>query len=68
ESLHDHLKKEFNASISIIRHKINDEIRKRSIPLSVKYKSIFNGVSQKIEFICPKYNAIKFQITRNINK
>ncbi|KAG4085627.1 hypothetical protein H8356DRAFT_1298361 [Neocallimastix lanati (nom. inval.)] len=58
ESLHNHLEKEFDVSISIAKYIIIDEIRKSSIPL----------VSQEMGFICPKYKTIKFQIIRDINK
>ncbi|KAL6626044.1 hypothetical protein U3516DRAFT_741112 [Neocallimastix sp. 'constans'] len=37
ESLHQ-FEKEFDASISIVKHKIKDEIRKSSIPLDIKPK------------------------------
>ncbi|KAG4105017.1 hypothetical protein H8356DRAFT_925886, partial [Neocallimastix lanati (nom. inval.)] len=64
----NHLQKEFDASISIVKHKIKVEIRKSSIPLDIKPKPILNEVSQEIGFIYPKYRPIRFQIIRNINK
>ncbi|KAL6604412.1 hypothetical protein U3516DRAFT_558150, partial [Neocallimastix sp. 'constans'] len=60
KSLLNYLEKEFDVSISISKHKINDEIRKCSIPLGIKPKGIFNEVSQEIGFICPEYKTIKF--------
>ncbi|KAL6623756.1 hypothetical protein U3516DRAFT_744133 [Neocallimastix sp. 'constans'] len=66
--LYNNLEKEFDASVSITKHKIKEKIRKSSIPLDIKPKRIFNAVSQKIEFICPEYKIIKSKLTRNINK
>ncbi|KAL6590792.1 hypothetical protein U3516DRAFT_571236, partial [Neocallimastix sp. 'constans'] len=66
--LHNHLEKEFDPSISILKHKIKDKIRKSSIPLSIKSKRIFNEASQEMGFMCPEYKTIKFQITKDINK
>ncbi|KAG4100654.1 hypothetical protein H8356DRAFT_1386263, partial [Neocallimastix lanati (nom. inval.)] len=68
ESLHNYLEKEFDAFISILKHKIKDEIRNNSIPLGTNPKYIFNEVSQEMRFIYPEYKIIKFQKTRNINK
>ncbi|KAG4085107.1 hypothetical protein H8356DRAFT_1435640 [Neocallimastix lanati (nom. inval.)] len=61
ESLHNHLEKEIDVSIS-------EEIRKNSIPMDIKPKHIFNAVSQEMELICPEYSTIRSQIIRNINK
>ncbi|KAL6600902.1 hypothetical protein U3516DRAFT_844276 [Neocallimastix sp. 'constans'] len=61
ESLHNHLEKEINVSIS-------EEIRKNSIPMDIKPKHLFNAVSQEMGLICPEYNTIRSQIIRNINK
>eukprot|EP00833_Pecoramyces_ruminatium_P015376 jgi/Orpsp1_1/1189408/evm.model.d7180000071837.1 len=68
ESLHNHSEKEFDVSVSIMKHKIKDKIRKNSIPFEIKPKRIFNEVSQEMGYICPEYNSIKSQIKRNINK
>ena len=68
KSEHNHLEKKFEASISITKHKINEEIRKSSIPMDLKLKHIYNEVSQEIGFICPEYNSIRSQIIRKINK
>jgi len=38
--IYNHLKKEFDASASILNHKIKDRIRKSSIPLDIKTKLI----------------------------
>ncbi|KAL6589824.1 hypothetical protein U3516DRAFT_771687 [Neocallimastix sp. 'constans'] len=61
ESLHNHLEKEIDVSISVAKHKIKEEIKKNSIPMDIKPKHIFNAVSQEIGLIYPK-------IIRNINK
>jgi len=53
--LHNHLEKEFDASISIKEHIIKDEIRKSSILLGIDPKRIFNEFSQEMKFICPEY-------------
>ncbi|KAG4096393.1 hypothetical protein H8356DRAFT_1355228 [Neocallimastix lanati (nom. inval.)] len=45
----------YDASISIAKRKIKDEIRNSSIPLGIKHKRIFNEISQEMGFICPEY-------------
>ncbi|ORY70701.1 hypothetical protein LY90DRAFT_504035 [Neocallimastix californiae] len=68
ESLHNHLEKEIDVSISVAKHKIKEEIKKNSIPMDIKPKHIFNSVSQEMGLICPEYSTIRSQIIRNINK
>ncbi|ORY58629.1 hypothetical protein LY90DRAFT_506212 [Neocallimastix californiae] len=68
ESLHNHLEKEIDVSISVAKHKIKEEIKKNSIPMDIKPKHIFNAVSQEMGLICPVYSTIRSQIIRNINK
>ncbi|KAG4091643.1 hypothetical protein H8356DRAFT_1430122 [Neocallimastix lanati (nom. inval.)] len=68
ESLHNHLEKEIDVSISVAKHKIKEEIKKNSIPMNIKPKHIFNAVSQEMGLICPEYSTIRSQIIRNINK
>ncbi|KAL6590633.1 hypothetical protein U3516DRAFT_674535, partial [Neocallimastix sp. 'constans'] len=68
ESLHNHLEKEIDVSISVAKHKIKEEIKKNSIPMDIKPKHIFNAVSQEMRLICPEYSTIRSQIIRNINK
>ncbi|KAL6590008.1 hypothetical protein U3516DRAFT_858187 [Neocallimastix sp. 'constans'] len=68
ESLHNHLEKEIDVSISVAKHKIKEEIKKNSIPMDIKPKHIFNVVSQEMRLICPEYSTIRSQIIRNINK
>ncbi|ORX52493.1 hypothetical protein BCR32DRAFT_251807 [Anaeromyces robustus] len=68
ESFHNHLEKEFDASLSLIKHKIKEEIRKSTIPMDLKPRRIYNEVSQNMGIICPEYDTIRSQILRNINK
>ncbi|KAG4083447.1 hypothetical protein H8356DRAFT_1436978 [Neocallimastix lanati (nom. inval.)] len=68
ESLHNHLEKEIDVSISVAKHRIKEEIKKNSIPMDIKPKHIFNAVSQEMGLICPDYSTIRSQIIRNINK
>ncbi|ORX78183.1 hypothetical protein BCR32DRAFT_282500 [Anaeromyces robustus] len=68
ESFHNHLEKEFDASLLLIKHKIKEEIRKSTIPMDLKPRRIYNEVSQNMGFICPEYDTIRSQILRNINK
>ncbi|KAG4094119.1 hypothetical protein H8356DRAFT_1277387 [Neocallimastix lanati (nom. inval.)] len=55
DSSHNHPEKEYDVFQSIMKNIINDEIEKSSIPF-------------EMEFICPEYNSINFQISRNLNK
>ncbi|KAG4095728.1 hypothetical protein H8356DRAFT_1426740 [Neocallimastix lanati (nom. inval.)] len=68
ESLHNHLEKEIDVSISVAKHKIKEEIKKNSIPMDIEPKHMFNAVSQEMGLICPEYSTIRSQIIRNINK
>ncbi|KAL6591665.1 hypothetical protein LY90DRAFT_517870 [Neocallimastix californiae] len=68
DSSHNHPGNEINASKSLIKHKIKDEIKKSFIPSNIKSKRIFDKISQEIGYICPKYKTIKTQITRYKNK
>ncbi|KAL6604356.1 hypothetical protein LY90DRAFT_514774 [Neocallimastix californiae] len=47
ESLHNHLEKEIDVSISVAKYKIKEEIKINSIPMDIKPKHIFNAVSQE---------------------
>ena len=42
ESLHNHIEKEIDVSISVAKHKIKEEIKKNSILIDIKHKHIFN--------------------------
>ncbi|KAG4084293.1 hypothetical protein H8356DRAFT_1436287 [Neocallimastix lanati (nom. inval.)] len=68
DSSHNHPGNEINASKSLIKHKIKDEIKKSLIPSDIKSKRIFDKISQEIGYICPEYKTIKSQITRYKNK
>ncbi|KAG4102931.1 hypothetical protein H8356DRAFT_1420758 [Neocallimastix lanati (nom. inval.)] len=68
DSSHNHPGNEINASKSLIKHKIKDEIKKSLIPSDIKSKRIYNKISQEIGYICPEYKTIKSQITRYKNK
>ncbi|KAG4106169.1 hypothetical protein H8356DRAFT_923745, partial [Neocallimastix lanati (nom. inval.)] len=78
ELLHSHHEKECDATLSMTKQKVKDEIlfflkkkkKKNSslIPLGIKLKRIFNKILQENwGFRCPEYHTIKFQIIRNIN-
>jgi len=51
-----------------MKHKIKDGIEKRSIPFGIKIKPLYNKISKEMRLICPEYNSIKSQISRNLNK
>ncbi|KAG4098139.1 hypothetical protein H8356DRAFT_1291477 [Neocallimastix lanati (nom. inval.)] len=55
DSSHNHPEKEYDVSLSIMKHKIKDGIEKSSIPY-------------EMGLICSEYNSIKSQISRNLNK
>jgi len=68
EGTHNHLEKETDASLSIVRHKIKDEVRKSSVPFDIKPKNIYNEISQDMGVKCPKFKTIKYQIAKSIEK
>jgi len=68
ENLHNHLEKEYDASLSLTKYKIKKEIRKSKTPLDLKPKRIYNEVSHEMGFECPEYKSVRSQIIRNINK
>ena len=51
-----------------MKHKIKDGIEKSSIPLDIKIKPLYNKISNEMGLICPEYNSIKSQISKNLNK
>jgi len=51
-----------------MKHKIKDGIEKSSIPFGIKIKSLYNKISNEMGLICPEYNSIKSQISKNLNK
>ena len=68
ENKNTYLEKEYDASISIVKHKMKNEIRKTSIPFDIDPKHIYNEISEEIGLVCPEYNSIKSQISRYIKK
>ena len=60
--------KKYDVSLSIMKHKIKDGIEKSSIPFGIKIKPLYNKISKEMGLICPEYNSIKSQISRNLNK
>ncbi|KAL6604340.1 hypothetical protein U3516DRAFT_668356 [Neocallimastix sp. 'constans'] len=64
----NHPEKEYDVSLSIMKHKIKDGIEKSSIPYGIKIKPLYNKISKEMRFICSEYNSIKSQISRNLNK
>ena len=50
------------------KHKIKDGIEKSSFPYGIKIKPLYNKISKEMGLICPEYNSIKSQISRNLNK
>ena len=49
-----------------MKHKINDEIEKSSVPFGIKIKLLYNKIFKEMGLICPEYNSIKSQISRNL--
>ena len=54
--------------MSLIKYKIEKEIKNSSNPFEIKSKAIFNEKAKEIGFICPEYKSIQSQISRKINK
>jgi len=46
------LKKEGDASISITKYRVKEEIRKSSTPFDIKLERIFNEISKEVGFFC----------------
>jgi len=65
---HNHPEKEYDVSLHIMKHKIKDGIKKSPIPFGIKIKLLYNKISKEMGLICPEYNSIKTQISRNLNK
>jgi len=51
-----------------MKRKIKDGIEKSTIPFGIKIKPLYNKISKEMGHICPEYNSIKSQISRNLNK
>jgi hypothetical protein len=54
--------------MSLIKYKIEKEIKNSSNPFEIKSKAIFNEKANEIGFICSEYKSIQSQISRKINK
>jgi len=67
-SSHNHLEKKFNATTSLVKHKIKNEIRKSSIPFDLKPKRIFDEISQDMGCHCCEYKTVKSSVIRDLNK
>ncbi|KAL6633018.1 hypothetical protein U3516DRAFT_791810 [Neocallimastix sp. 'constans'] len=67
DSSHNHPDKEYDVSLSIMKRKIKDGIEKSTIPFGIKIKPLYNKISKEMGHICPEYNSIKSQISRNLN-
>ncbi|KAG4101271.1 hypothetical protein H8356DRAFT_1344699 [Neocallimastix lanati (nom. inval.)] len=66
ESLHNHPGNEYSVSLSVMKHKIKDEIKKHSNPFDIKRKRLYNEISKEMGFIypCPEYISVKTLILR----
>ena len=51
QNKHTHPGKEYDAPVSIVKHKIKNEIRKTSIPFDINPKHIYNEISEDIGLI-----------------
>ncbi|OUM57106.1 hypothetical protein PIROE2DRAFT_18006 [Piromyces sp. E2] len=58
---HNHPGKKLDVSISLVKHKIKDEMKKSSIPSYLKPNLIFNKISQEIGYICPDKLFTKYK-------
>ncbi|KAL6613462.1 hypothetical protein U3516DRAFT_797819 [Neocallimastix sp. 'constans'] len=58
DSSHNHPEKEYDISLSIMKHKIKDGIEKSSIPYGIKIKPLYNKISKEMRFIY-KLNKLK---------
>jgi len=51
-----------------MKHKIKDGIEKKFNSFWYKIIPLYNKISKEMGLICPEYNSIKSQISRNLNK
>ncbi|KAL6605408.1 hypothetical protein U3516DRAFT_757533 [Neocallimastix sp. 'constans'] len=68
ENKHTHPGKEYDASVSIVKHKMKNEIRKTSIPFDINPKHIYNEISEEIGLIASESfnNYLKNCFTKNL--
>ncbi|OUM57848.1 hypothetical protein PIROE2DRAFT_17042 [Piromyces sp. E2] len=64
---HNHLEEDYNATMSLLKHKINKSIKDKT-SLGMKPKLLYNKYFQKIGKYCPNYNSVRTQMMRTINK
>ncbi|KAG4081418.1 hypothetical protein H8356DRAFT_1335205, partial [Neocallimastix lanati (nom. inval.)] len=51
DSSHNHPEKEYDVSLSIMKHKIKDGIEKSSIPFGIKIKPLYNKILKKWDLL-----------------
>jgi len=52
KSNHNHLEREYNVALSIIKHKANNKIKKRASPFDLKPKCLFDEIYNKLWYDC----------------
>ena len=65
---HNHLEEDYNATMSLLKHEINESIRNNDFFLGMKPKLIYNKNFQKIGKSGPSYNSVRTQMMRTMNK
>ena len=51
---HNHLEKEFDASISMVKHKFKEEFKSCANPFDIQPRILLNEISQKVGFSLPR--------------
>ncbi|KAG4101174.1 hypothetical protein H8356DRAFT_1344547 [Neocallimastix lanati (nom. inval.)] len=67
DSSHNHPKKEYDVSLSIMKHKIKNGIEKSSIPFGIKIKPLYNKISKEMRFIFIKYLLQELTLKKPLN-
>ncbi|KAG4095729.1 hypothetical protein H8356DRAFT_1276251 [Neocallimastix lanati (nom. inval.)] len=57
-SSHNHPEKEYDVSLSIMKHKVKDTIEKSSIPYGIKIKPLYNKIFKEMRFISNKISVL----------
>ena len=65
DSSHNHLEKKYEATTSLVKHKIKYEIRRSSVPFDIKPKRLYDEISPEMGSQCCQYKTIKSSIARN---
>ncbi|ORX71716.1 hypothetical protein BCR32DRAFT_250084 [Anaeromyces robustus] len=68
DSSHNHLEKKYEATTSLVKHKIKYEIRRSSVPFDIKPKRLYDEISPEMGSQCCQYKTIKSSIARNITE